>query len=211
MTILAENSTNHPLSLLGRLTASAQVHWPTAVRAGVVVAALAIIYWRIPSDLTNPQFWAEDGLIFLLSYQLGWQVLTTPLAGYLLAVPCLTVFAASFFPELAPTICNYTAVLLTLLVAWLATSPRFDMPHKPLLVLAVVSVPAGFEVLGNITNVQWILPIGAFILLFLRPGGSVPVAIHQPWSPGVVTEERVVSGKRLAFSTSGPINAADQP
>jgi hypothetical protein len=43
------------------------------------------------------------------------------------------------------------------------------MPAKPLLALAIVLVPMGYEELGTITNIQWILPIGAFALLFMRP------------------------------------------
>jgi hypothetical protein len=54
------------------------------------------------------------------------------------------------------------------LVVGLVTSPRFDMPYKPLLAAAVVVVPQGYEVLMNLINSQWLYPIGVLVMLNMR-------------------------------------------
>jgi hypothetical protein len=123
--------------------------------------------------LTNPQFWGEDADFFLHAYFGHWHVLWTPVAGYLVSVQSFVAATASFLPPVAaPFIYNYTAVLLTLATVWLSTSPRFDIPYKPLIAIAIVIVPMGYEELGTITNIQWVLPIGAFALLFMSAAPS---------------------------------------
>lgn len=140
-----------------------------AVRLAVLLAAAAVFYWRTPETFTNPQFWGEDAEFFSLARIDGWSVLLTTMAGYRVTIQFLVGVLASYFsPVYAPAIFNYTAVALTLLVVWLVTSPRLDLPAKPLAALAVVLVPMGYEELGTITNIQWILPIGAFAILFMR-------------------------------------------
>jgi hypothetical protein len=142
-------------------------------RALVVMISLAILFWRMPTLFTNPQFWAEDSDLFLRAYFEHWQVLSTPVAGYLVSIQTFVAAAASFLPPVAaPFIYNYTAVLLTLVTVWLSTSPRFDMPYKPLIAVAIIVVPMGYEELGTITNIQWVLPIGAFALLFTSAAPS---------------------------------------
>jgi hypothetical protein len=135
----------------------------------IVFAALAILYLRMPASFTNPQFWAEDTGFFTVSRLHGWGSLFTPMAGYLVFVQFLVAILASYFdPIAAPAIFNYSAFLLTMVVVWMVTSPRLDLPSKPLLAIAIVVVPMGFEELGTLTNIQWLLPIGAFVLLFTR-------------------------------------------
>jgi hypothetical protein len=143
-------------------------HRAVAVRVAVVLAALLILYLRMPTTFTNPQFWGEDIDLFYGARVDGWSALSTVMAGYLICAQFLVAILASYLnPVAAPAIYNYAAIVLTLLVVWLVTSPRLHMPAKPLLALAVVVVPMGYEELGTITNIQWILPIGAFALLFM--------------------------------------------
>jgi hypothetical protein len=155
-------------------------HAVVAVRVAVVLAALAIIYLRTPTTFTNPQFWGEDVELFRTARLDGWSALSSPLAGYLICAQFLVAVLASYVnPIAAPVIYNYTAVFLTLVVVWLITSPRLHMPAKPLLAIAVVVVPMGYEELGTITNIQWILPIGAFALLFMEPSKSLAVLVGE--------------------------------
>ena len=70
---------------------------------------------------------------------------------------------------MAPAIFTAVATALTLVVVWLVTSPRLPLPAKPLLALAVVTIPAGYELLGALGNSQWIFPIGAFSILLMSP------------------------------------------
>lgn len=165
-----------------------------AVRVAVVLTALAIVYLRTPSTFTNPQFWGEDIELFRGARLDGWSALSTTLAGYLVSAQFLIAILASYVsPVAAPAIYNYAAVLLTLVVVWLITSPRLHMPAKPLLAIAVVIVPMGFEELGTLTNIQWILPIGAFVLLFM----------DAPRSPAVLFGETFLLG---LMSFSGPFS-----
>jgi hypothetical protein len=144
-----------------------------AVRVATVFAALAILFWRTPSTFTTPQFWGEDVFFYYDARVMGWASITKQLAGYMSAAQYLIGVLASYFsPVMAPVLFNYAAVLLTLLVVWIVTSPRLDMPLKPLLAIAVVIVRMGREELGSTCNIQWILPIGAFAMLFMRASES---------------------------------------
>ena len=172
--------------------------WSLAFRLAVVLIALAILYLRIPSDFVHPQFWGEDIDFFYGARYDGWKSLLIAPVGYLVTIQYLVAVLASYFsPASAPIIYNYTAILLTLIVVWLVTSPRLDMPCKPLLAIAVVIVPMGYEELGTITNIQWILPLGAFTLLFMRPGQSVTVLAGESVLLGLMS----VSGPFSIFLT----------
>ena len=110
-------------------------------------------------------------MYFQLSYLEGWRSVTTgQTAGYLTLFQWLVGNFSTYFPvRLAPNIFNAAAIALTLVVVWLVTSPRLPLPAKPLLALAVVTVPAAFEELGTLANSQWIFPIGAFAILLMSP------------------------------------------
>jgi hypothetical protein len=152
----------------------------TLARFAVVLVAIAILFWRTPSTFTNPQFWGEDIYFFYGARVHGWTSITTLLAGYAMCVQYLVAILASYFsPVSAPTIYNYAAVFLTLIVCWLVTSPRLDMPAKPLLAVAVVIVPTAREEVGTLCNIQWILPIGAFALLFMSASKSKAVTAAE--------------------------------
>jgi len=144
-----------------------------AVRVAVLLVALAVLYIRMPGLFHHPQLWGEDNDFLYKSLADGWSSLPTVIAGWLAAVQFLVAILGSYFgPAPAPAIYTYAAFLMTLLVVWMVTSPRLDMPYKPLLGIAVVIVPMGYEELGTLTNIQWILPIGAFVLLFMHAAKS---------------------------------------
>jgi hypothetical protein len=145
-----------------------------ALRIATVLVAALIIYLRMPENFTRPQFWAEDGtVLFRLAHETGASVLLRPYAGYFITMPWLVALGAKpFSPEWAPWIYNYAGAGIALLAVYLATSPRLDLPLKPLLALAIVTVPPGGEVLGAVANGMWIMPIVTFIILFMRPGSA---------------------------------------
>jgi hypothetical protein len=139
----------------------------------VIALAVGILFWRMPLAFIRPQFWGEDAYLFLDNYQRGLHTVIEPVVGYLIVTSRLIAWMAGFFPIwLAPWIYNYSAVALTLLVVALIMSPRLELPYKPLLALAVVVVPAGWEVLLTLCNSQWILPIGVLVVVFMRPSKS---------------------------------------
>ena len=171
---------------------------PISTRVGVVLLALAIVYLRTPTTFTNPQFWGEDIVWFADARYTGLSALITPFVGYLLTIQRLVALLTSpFSPAIAPTLYNYAALLLTSLVVWIITSPRLDMPFRPLLAVAVVVVPTGHEVLGTLTNIQWILPLGAFALLFMRESPSRSVLVAESIFLGLTA----VSGPFSIFLT----------
>lgn len=143
----------------------------TKFRIGVLAAAAVALYLRIPTNFTMPQFWAEDGLVFWKqALDGGWGSLTLAAAGYFVTLQRAVALAVSYLPPaLAPAIYNYFAISFTLLAVWLATSPRLELPFKPLIALAIVVMPGGYEVLGSMGNTQWIVPIVAMLLLLMRP------------------------------------------
>jgi hypothetical protein len=99
------------------------------------------------ANLHQPTILERGRHFFYSAYDDGWRGLVEPLAGYLCSLQRLVALVARLFsPTRGPAIYDYTAVFLTLLIIWLATSPRLDMP---LLGIAVVVVPRGYEVLGN--------------------------------------------------------------
>ena len=138
----------------------------------VVALALAIIFIRMPIVFLHPAFWGEDApFYFQSSYLYGWKsIATDTTAGYLTLFQWLVGNTSTYFPvSVAPTIFNAASIALTLVIVWLVTSPRLSLPAKPLLALAVVTVPAAYEELATLANSQWIFPIGAFSILLMAP------------------------------------------
>jgi hypothetical protein len=166
----------------------------TYVRGVVVLAALAILFIRMPPTFLKPAFWGEDALLFRDAYVGGWRSLWITVSGYLLTEGRVIAWLASFFPPItAPWIYAYTAHATLLFVAWLAMSPRLELPYKPILALALVCSPGATEVIGALINTQWTLSIGALLLMYFRPAQSpaifvgecllaVGVAIHGPFA-----------------------------
>jgi hypothetical protein len=153
----------------------------TPLRFSVVAVATVALYVRMPGNFTMPQFWAEDGLVlFKQAADSGWASLTIPAAGYFVTLQRLIAFGTSHLsPSLAPAIYNYFAFAFTLVAVWLATSPRLALPFRPLIALAIVVVPAGYEILGSMGNTQWIVPIIVLLLFLMRPSKHRWVTIAE--------------------------------
>src|SRR5262249_23687758 len=95
------------------------------------------------------------------------------IGGYLLLPARLVAFAGNALPlAAAPWLYFYVATAVLLLGGWLVTSPRLDLPYKPICALTLASVPAGFEIFGGLADSQWALALVGFILPFMRPPES---------------------------------------
>ncbi len=129
-----------------------------------------LLAFRRSDQLQNPQFWAEDGSVFFLQAKtLGLEALFTPAAGYFhTALRLVAWFANSVEIALAPAVYVAAAFAFTLYVAARTQSSRFPLPASPLYALAVVLIPDSYEVLLNLTNVQWILAAGLILVLIAR-------------------------------------------
>jgi hypothetical protein len=139
---------------------------PPGSTATILAAVLALLFLRKPDQLLHPQFWAEDGFFYQQPFLYGWHTLLDPYQGYLHTIPRLIAATAWWFdPGWAPGWFVAWAAIGSLYVASRALSPRQPLRPRPLLALAVVLVPDAFEVLLNVTNLQWILAAGLFLLL----------------------------------------------
>ena len=142
-------------------------------RITVVTISMVLLYIRIPHTFHHPELWGEDVDFYYEPVTHGLQVFGRLIAGYFLFVQSGIGYLASFFdPVYVAAIFCYVAILVVALTVWIVTSPRLAMPYKPILAMAIVLVPMGHEELGNTANTQWILPIGAFALLLMRPSPS---------------------------------------
>jgi hypothetical protein len=130
---------------------------------GVIALAVGILYIRKGDSLTNPQFWAEDGVIFFLQqYEQGIRAIFNPQDGYLLLVPRLVAIVSQWFLpyRFHPAFYNYCSLLFTLVVIADVFSERLKFKYKPVMAIAVVLVPHyANEIFLNITNIQWILSL----------------------------------------------------
>lgn len=133
-----------------------------------LVGCAAILVWRKTDLVVNPQFWAEDSVIFFeQAYNEGWSVLWKHYAGYLHTMPRLVAgVAASVDLVYAPGIFVGVAWAGTLYVAARTQSERVGLPRHPAFAFAVVLVPDTFEVLLFLVNAQWVLA-GALLLLLI--------------------------------------------
>jgi hypothetical protein len=139
------------------------------IRIATVLAALAILYVRSPITFIHPQLFVEDAYLFHASRFIGWAGVSINWAGYLVVAQFLVALFASYFsPVYAAALFCYAAIAFALIDVWIVTSPRLDLPCKPLLALAIVIVPSGQEELGVLAYIQWIMPIGVFAFLFMR-------------------------------------------
>jgi hypothetical protein len=132
-----------------------------------LTACAVVLFLRRPESILNPQFWAEDMHFFERAYVLGGlPALFLPYSGYFHFVPRLVAaIAVHLDPAWAPGFFEASAIALTLYVAARTQSPRSPLPHIAACAFAVVLVPDAFEVLHNITNIQWVLAGGLALLL----------------------------------------------
>jgi hypothetical protein len=143
---------------------------PRYVRILTVLLGLAIVILRSRHSFLAPEFWAEDGVFFQDAYNMGLDSLITPLAGTLHLYGYLVAMLAANLPLIAaPWIEAYGNLAAFAITMWLATSPRFQAPYRPLMALAIACAPAAFEIIGFLANSDWVLSIGVFVLLFCEP------------------------------------------
>lgn len=146
------------------------VDTPTSTRSIILFTAALILFVRMPATFVRPEFWAEDSILFSAAYNHGWASLAETLGGtYFNFYGSLIANIAVQFPPLWwPWISAYGAHAAALMVVFLVTSPRFDMPYKTIAALAVVATPIQDSVLAGLANAQWVLPTGIFVLLFCK-------------------------------------------
>ena len=142
----------------------------------LVAACAALLALRKPWALHTPQFWAEDGSIFLTQdEQWGFRAWWEPYNGYLHLLPRMIAWVASHTADPAwwPAIYNGLAFVVTIGLFARLASARVELPAKPWLMLAFVLVVGSGEVLINVTNLQWVTAFFLMLQLFTRPATTV--------------------------------------
>ena len=125
----------------------------------ILLGLAALLALRKPDALLNPQLWAEDGSVFLVEQErLGAGAILQPYMGYLHLLPRLTAWSAAqgLDPAWWPAWYNGIAFLVWCGVLARTLSARLPLPHRPWLALAVIAGPQTGEILGTITNAQWV-------------------------------------------------------
>ena len=171
----------------------------SAVLCLVGLTAACLLLLRVTDVYLHPQFWAEDGGIFFQQQKtMGAAALVEPYAGYLHLVPRLTAIIASAFPSrYAPALYNCAALAFTVWSAVTIASARYRFAWLGGLLLVAVPHQWG-EVLGTITNIQWLL----------APALAVVVATPTPLRPVARANQVVFT---VCAALSGPFSILAVP
>lgn len=145
--------------------------------AAASLISFLIIFSRRPDALLNPQFWAEDGVIWYAdAYNRGViYSLTAPVAGYYQTISRLVGIFAQLFPfGYAPLIFNLAAIFIKILVVNFLLSARFSnlipsLSGRVLIAFIYLAMPNSYETHANLTNAQWHLAILAFLIIVAAP------------------------------------------
>ncbi len=127
----------------------------------VAVVACAILVLRKPDALINPQFWAEDGLIFFAgAYHDGWASVGHTYNGYFHLIPRLVAYFSSLILPVvhAPMLYDFAACAMVVLTVGTLFSRRLVLSWRERTGMALATVlvsHASGEVFLNSTNLHW--------------------------------------------------------
>jgi hypothetical protein len=138
------------------------------------IAAFLVIVSRRPDALLHAQFYAEDGAIwFAEAYNWGpWKALFWTYNGYIQVLPRLIAALAVALPTShAPLIENLAAIAIQALPVNILLSRRSavwgSLNFRITLSLVYLALPNSSQMMGTITESQWIL---AFCVVLLSVG-----------------------------------------
>lgn len=166
----------------------------------LALATAAIVFSRRPDVFANPQFWAEDGVIFYVGqHERGCAAFMQTYAGYLHLFSRVVALAAQpLSAGWTPTVFVYAALAVVVLTTTKAASRRVNLPFPYWSALAIVLVPNIGEIVLPLTNSQWFA--GTFLLL---------VALSQ--APANTRELACDLGAVVVFGLSGPFGVLFLP
>ena len=150
-----------------------------------LILFVSVLIIRRQDAFTNPQFWAEDGIIFFKQcYEFSWESFLIPYAGYIHLVPRLVAILSSLLCDYkhAPVFYNITALIIYSIIVCNIFSPRFKVKNKVLYSLSLVLVPSyGNEIFMNLTNVQWFMAILLVIVLLKEEPSTMYGNVFLQW------------------------------
>lgn len=156
------------------------------VRRALVLAALGmsagVIALRGPDVFTNPQFWAEDGLVWYANaYNApGTGNLMLPYGGYLQTFPRFAGLASQLVDfASAPLLMAVLALLVQMIAPAFLLSDRlaWAVPrrtHRLALAAVLLVAPNVNEVHVNVTNSHVHLAVLALLVLLAEPRATLP-------------------------------------
>ncbi|QWK79605.1 hypothetical protein [Ochrobactrum sp. BTU1] len=129
---------------------------------GAFLVSFVVFILRRPDIITNPNFWAEDGVVwYKQAYSNGPISLLWPQDGYYQTVSKLTGLISLFFPvAYAPLLFNIVSIAFrSILVSFILSSRMnyFSWKGRILVCCFIVLMPGLSEVHANITNTHWYL------------------------------------------------------
>jgi hypothetical protein len=147
----------------------------------VLLACVAILFFRKSDAFTRPQLWAEDGATFFSDARNeGWRSLLKPYRGSLYLAQRLVSLAGNWVPvRYVPHFYNLAALLATLGVVTFVLCSRTSFRSKALLGIAVVAAPHVGEVFMNLTNVGWILALAMVIFIVSEDAKTIRRALIE--------------------------------
>lgn len=152
---------------------------------GAFIFAFAVIVSRRPDALFHAQFYGEDGAIwFAEAYNWGaWKALFWTYNGYIQVLPRLiAAFAVAVPVHHAPLIENLAAIAIQALPVNILLSRRSavwgSIRLRGALALIYLALPNSNEMMGTITESQWILALCVLLLMVgTLPGSTKGKAI----------------------------------
>ncbi|MBX7144082.1 MAG: hypothetical protein K1X79_06500 [Oligoflexia bacterium] len=139
----------------------------------VFIASVWLVYSRRPDAVLNPQFFAEDGIVWYANaYHHGFKCLFWPQDGYFQTFYRIVALVTQLFDmRLAPVIFNYTAIVVQVLPVLILFARRFDalIPSfaiRGLAALLYLGLPNAEELHANLAYAYWHLSL-ACLLVFV--------------------------------------------
>lgn len=140
----------------------------------VCLLCMAAFFLKSPDAYLNPQFWAEDAVIFFKQqWNHEWPRILVPYAGYYHLLPRLVAWLASFFPiGLAPALYNLTALVVASVSIAYFLWRLSSVPLALVAFLGLFLTPTNGEVFGTLTNSQWFVQFFLLAACFLPASAS---------------------------------------
>lgn len=148
-----------------------------------VLASLVTVFRRV-EVITDPQFYAEDGVFWYAeAYHSDSQLslFLSPKQAYFQTISRVGAFVAMPFDiQYGPIIFNLIAIIITVLPVVFFLSSRFKtlvpkISHRVFLSFAYLCLPGASEVHANLTNAHWHLAL-LMILVIIAPASK-----HIAW------------------------------
>jgi hypothetical protein len=136
----------------------------------VAIVCSIVLFARKSDSFLNPQFWAEDGIVFFMGARDdGIHSFLKPFDGSLYFFQRIVAYVGNWVPvRYAPHFYNGVAFATTVAVAVYISLSRIDLKNRWLFALAVVIIPHYGEVFMTLTNVHWILALGLIVFIVSR-------------------------------------------